>query len=269
MGIRSSVEPPSFQLQRFGHGCGVSLRLLFAMSSRLQTLRDQLAAVSQGIKNVTQLENAQKKRQRDGASVRPMYQLSARVARVVWIMYSMCADPSLAVLHVLRAERRRSRLSVLDDAELLRIAEESFLGAGNDVFLAATDLGSPSDPEALRIAQQRLAEMRLYNWVEMLNVEKGVAPSTVEVVRRARQEGDALPHVVFASHAWGRPSKRALKWARSFRLRWGCRLGTLRVREKMQIPEMVKKVTRSFSQRYYIPRVTECERNVPQNCSKN
>ena len=220
----------------------MTLLLLCAMSSRLQTLRDQLAAVSQGIKSVRHLESTQRKKQRGGSSVRQMYQLPARVARVVWILYSMCSDPSLAVLHVLRTERRRRRLSVLEDAELLRVAEASFLGAGKEAILDAADAESPSDPEALRIARRHLAEMNLYNWVKMLNVEKGVAPSTVELVRRARQEGDALPHVVFASHAWGRPSKRALKWARCFRKRWGCHLGTLRVREKMQVPEMQKKV---------------------------
>ena len=55
--------------------------------------------------------------------------LTVRAARIVWIMFSLVADPRGAVLHFLRSSETGRRFAGVSDDSLLEMAERSFLDA--------------------------------------------------------------------------------------------------------------------------------------------
>ena len=212
------------------------------MVSRLHALRYQRSTLSKAIK-ATKRDVVRKTKHTlgDGAVSRGV-RLTSRLAHVVWIMYSLTADPSLAVLNVLRGAGRTQRWSDVNDEELLNIAENSFSDADLSYVSACADTDNPQDPEAMCIAQRRLAELRLFQWVRNLNVKGGTAPSTVALLRRAKQDVNMLPDAIFDAHSTGRPGLKARNWVQKWRARWHARLGNLRGCEKMHVDDMRKKV---------------------------
>ena len=213
----------------------------------MHVLREQCTTLSGAIKITRKALGAMSKQQKGVGTNRGALQLTSRLTRLVWIMYGLCADPSLAVLNVLRAAGRSSQWGSATDAELLEIAENIFLGADLLEVAALTDAENPKDPHALRFAQRRLAEARLYLWAKNLNVDVGAAPSTAALLRRASQEGDNLPAAVSNLNSKGRPGLRARRWAQKWRVRWRARLGTLRVSEKVPVCVMQQKARASIS----------------------
>ena len=157
-------------------------------------------------------------------------------------MYWLSADPSLAVLNVLRTAGSRPRWSGATDRELLDAAVRSLLDAELLDVAAVVDEDHPSDRVAMRIARRRLAEMRLFLWAQDLNLNRGAAPSTVALLRRAREEGDTLPAAVHSMTATGRPATHARKWAQQWRARWQVKIGVIRARENAPASEMRRKV---------------------------
>ena len=257
------VGPPSLECQlparMFEFPCTISFQRCFLvtvfclMDSRLHALNAQRAALNGAIKTTRKdLAKVAKRKPEDG-HVGRVVSLSIRLAHVIWIMYSLSADPSLAVLNVLRGAGRRRRWSDSTDAELLAMAETSFLDADVAQVSALIDEENPADPRAMLIARRRLAEEKCYLWARSLNLEKGAAPSTVALLRRAKQEQDMLPAAIFAVTSKGRPSLKARRWAQKWRARWHARLGTLRVRETLPVSERRDKVRHFFANAYVSP----------------
>ena len=168
--------------------------------------------------------------------------ISARLARIIWIMFGLATDPRGAVLHVMRHSKERRRFVGVTDRALLEIAERSFLDADiNEI--ASLMAGERSErSNTLRTAERYLAEWELFAWCTNLNEASGIAPSTHAFLRRARMYADALPAVVFQVTSSGRPALPARKWAERWRKRWCARLGRLQARENYSVSELRQKV---------------------------
>ena len=171
-----------------------------------------------------------------------MWRLGARAARVVWIFYSLVADPSGVILHYLRGVRGYGDVSEWSDEALLELADCSFLEANFDDLVAVVDEEHPSDARAMRVAKRLLAEWRLFKWCESQNVTSRVAPSTAALLSNARADSAAFPASAFNLNRSGRPSASAREWARRWRKRWGARIGVVQALEHMSVEEMRGKV---------------------------
>ncbi|MCP4200302.1 MAG: hypothetical protein GY769_00010 [bacterium] len=92
-----------------------------------------------------------------------------------------------------------------------------------------------------------LCEFRLFLWVVGLNVEKGVAPSTVDLCRRFLEtwpaDGVAGVPAPRLAALMARPVS-ARMWAVRWRRRWGIRHGKPRIRTTVGEPEVCDKVAR-------------------------
>lgn len=213
------------------------------MADVMNVLRDRQFVLGETLKLAThELACRRNERSRKRLSLGRAWQLTARLAHVIWIMYSLAADPSAAVLNFLRRAGGKRRWPNVSDESLLEIAERSFLDADQSHVLALSNVERPADAQALRAAKRLLAEMRIFQWCEALNLQKGAAPSTVSLLHRAQQDYDALPAAIFALTSTGRPAVTARVWAQRWRTRWGARVGTLRVSETLSIDEMRHKV---------------------------
>ena len=170
------------------------------------------------------------------------WQLDVRIARVVWILYSLIADPSPVLLHYLRGVRAYSDAREWDDGALLELSDRSFLGADFAELVAIVDEENSSDARAMRTAKRLLAEWRLFRWCEAQNVTNRTAPSTAALLGQARVDSTAFPASVFKLNTSGNPASSAREWARRWRERWGARMGSVRAYEQMSIDEMRLKV---------------------------
>lgn len=213
------------------------------MDDAVGALRERQRILGEAIKHATrELASRNSHGLRTRCSDERVRHLTARSARVVWIMYSLDSDPSGAVLHFLRGSGGKFRVCDIADKPLLEIAERSFLDADLEYVTALADVAHPADAKAMRVARRQLAEWKLFEWCESLNVNKGATPSTGALLRRAQQCGDALPDAIFALSPSGSIALVARAWAQKWRRRWGARLGTLRVRETLSVDEMRSKV---------------------------
>ena len=167
---------------------------------------------------------------------------SVQLARVIWCMFSLAADPRGAVLHAVRNAKEKRRFLGATDGALLELAERSFLETDLDELMLLLDGDHPERTKALSLARRYLAEWDLFKWCTQLNENAAVAPSTLALLRRARMHVDVLPSAVFKVTSSGRPAWPARRWARRWRKRWGARVGTLRAREHHPIAELNQKV---------------------------
>ena len=168
--------------------------------------------------------------------------LGIRSAQVIWIMFSLAADPSGAVLQFLRGSNLKRRYVGATDSSLLELAERSFLEADLEEVASLATGNCPVSAHALSLARRYLAEWELFQWCARLNESVGAAPSTVALLRRARRHPDVFPAAAFQLTRSGRPALAARKWVERWRKRWGARMGTLRLREKYSMQEMKTKV---------------------------
>ena len=142
------------------------------------------------------------------------WRMNVRVARVVWILYSLVADPSAVLLHYLRGVRGYDDVCEWDDESLLELSDRSFLGVEFNDLIAVVDEENPVDERAMRVAKRLLAEWRLFRWCESQNVTHRIAPSTAALLSRARIDGTVFPASVFGLNRSGRPAPAAREWAR-------------------------------------------------------
>ena len=172
--------------------------------------------------------------------------LCVRAAHVVWIMFSLSADPRGAVLHFLRGGDLKRRYARATDESLLELAERSFLEADLGEIASYANERAPASALAMRLAKRLLAEWDLFKWCSSLNERVGAAPSTVAFLRRAGKHLEVLPTAAFEITRSGRPALKARKWAARWRKRWGARMGTSRAREHYSVDEIKAKVSVSY-----------------------
>ena len=170
------------------------------------------------------------------------WRMNVRVARVVWILYSLIADPSAVLLHYLRGVRGYDDVREWGDEALLELSDRSFLEAEFHDLVAVVDEENPSDERAMRVAKRLLAEWRMFRWCEEQNVTNRIAPSTAALLSRARIDGTVFPVSAFGLNSSGRPAPAAREWARRWRERWGARIGVVQACEQLSVDEMRLKV---------------------------
>ena len=168
----------------------------------MEELRRRRASAADASKRVTR-ELATVRRNSERRSP-----LTRRAAHVIWILFSLLADPSAAILVFLNSA---------NDRNVLEEAERSFMSSDMADILAVCDVSNPSDVAATRIARRLHAEHQLFLWCRALNFQ-GITPSTRALLREAMKYADVLP-------------ARTRVWAQRWRARWGARLGKFGVAE--------------------------------------
>ena len=121
------------------------------------------------------------------------------------------------------------------------MVEDLFLGVDLAVLTDLCDLAQPSDPSAAEVAVRISEEWRLVQWVERLNEQKGVAPTTEMVLARLEERRSQMPEASRPSHRGTSADGHARVWARRWRRRWGARYGKVRSREDIPLEEMQAK----------------------------
>ena len=251
-GLRSVVID-GFAVVRSGIVCDSVLLLRVVSRARcgmeaaacaLQMRRGGVTAELRGI--ATELRQARRATSTPCSGSSRRWRLSARAARVVWVFYSLVADPSGVLLHYLRGVRGFGDTSEWSDASLLELADRSFLEADFHEVVAVVDEDCPSDAKAMRVAKRLLAEWRLFTWCETQNVTSRIAPSTAALLSRAHIDCAAFPAAALGLNSSGRPAKAAREWARRWRKRWGARIGSVQACEHMSVEEMRRKVRSVF-----------------------
>ena len=211
------------------HANGSVQERLAAVQAALQSTKQQLKAERQKAKD-------ERKRQ---AKTWLLAGWVAHVALIVFMLSGQHVDPAVKFLG---DYGRRRQWPSKEDQELKAMVEDLFLAVDLDVLTGLCDLANPTDPAAAKEAVRISEEWRLAQWVERLNVQKGVAPSTDMVLAQLDAHRAELPEAVrppwrgAAAEGWARA------WAYRWRRRWGARHGKLRAREDMSQEEMRAKV---------------------------
>ena len=213
------------------------------MSDSIGSLMERRAELDVAVKGVSaEIRSKTRKDSRMRSVGERSHTLSLQLARVIWCMFSLAADPRGAVIHVMRNAREKRRFLGATDGALLELAEHSFLETDLDELILLLNGDHPERTKALSSARRYLAEWDLFKWCTQLNENVGVAPSTPALLRRARLHVDVLPSAAFQVTASGRPAWAARRWVQRWRRRWGARVGTLRAREHHPIAELNQKV---------------------------
>ena len=200
----------------------------------LEQRRAALAgAVSQARREVRRAKAAAKARSR-------AWQLSTTQQRSALIVYAATGYAVGPAVKYLNGVGRRRGWPAVAEERLRAVVEELFLDADADVLAALADEASPSDAEAMREAAPVLEEWRLATWARAQNEERGVAPSTAQLLDRLAADRLRAGHPdAYARGTTAVPASR--KWACRFRRRWGGRFGTLPVSEGVPLAEMREK----------------------------
>jgi len=213
---------------------------------RVEELKQQRAAIDKesaankkAIKALLQQERDKKKQKAK------VWQLGAWLTHVVIILVVRAngiTDPAVKLLCV--AARKR-RWPAKPEEEIAILVEDLCLfgGVGFDEMCALCLDDRPSDPSAFKAAVRWSLEWELFLWADKLNAEKGLAPSTGQVLLRAELLRRQLPE-------WHRPAaigvaaqSSARMWAFRWRKRWGGRHGKIRVRDDIPVEEMRAKAS--------------------------
>ena len=158
-------------------------------------------------------------------------------ALITYAMTGYQAEPSVRYLEMLARGRH---WPARDSAELHALVEEWFLAVGVDELAALSDVAAPSDVAAMREAAPIVEEWRLAWWGRGQNLERGVAPSTADLLDRVAAERLRSGHP--DPYARGTTALSvSRKWASRFRRRWGARYGALPVVEDLPLAEMREK----------------------------
>lgn len=167
--------------------------------------------------------------------------LTPHMAKSSLLMYALAdCSPAPAVKYLASCGRQRHWPGKAED-ELRQLVEDLYLQVDVEDLVSMMDAVAPSDPDAMRTAQQYVLEWRLFTWVQSQNYVKGVAPSTSVVLDRLEATRVALPVA-------SRPPSRgvvaqasARACARRWRRRWGGHIGKLKIQEPITLAEAKSK----------------------------
>lgn len=184
------------------------------------------------------------------------YQLRS-VALIIYVLTSFCHQPAVVYLQNCGRvrhwpERAEDELEdildtyfcVADVNELIGCAFFVFARPTFDCFVRLADVSAPLVPAFMKPALRYVGEWKLVCEGEILNLAKGVAPTTRMLVDQARHLNVSLPLSVAACgpSLFGCPNIQGRVWAQRFRARWGVRLGKIKLVEPLSPEEMETKV---------------------------
>lgn len=183
---------------------------------RAREVDDELAAVRRELK-----------RERAGArAAARVWALPDAVRRSVLVMFDQAhgdAEPAVTYLKVVARERHWPEKS---DVELRGVVEEIFLDATSSTdalesYASLVDTAASSDPDAMRVALRYTEEWRVVVWAREQNTQKGLAPSTTQLLHRHEGQLANLPDAVRPPSQSARSCSARRKWGVRLRERWG------------------------------------------------
>ena len=160
---------------------------------------------------------------------------------VVLIVFALSGHQPVPAVNFLSETGRKRRWPPREDEDLRVLVEDLFLGVDVAVLTDLCDLAQPSDPSAAAVAVRISEEWRLAQWVQQLNEQKGVAPTTEMMLARLEERRLQLPEASRPGHRGTSADGHARAWAWRLRRRWGARYGKVRSREDMPLEEMQAK----------------------------
>ena len=203
--------------------------------------REQLARIDSALALAKQRVKAERQRGKDRRKAEKKkaakaWALAGGLAHIVLIIFVLCGYRAEAAVHYL-ADHGRKR-----GWPAKVVVENVFMAIDVDDLVALCDLEDPRDLGAAKVAVRVSEEWRLKHWVERLNFERGVAPSTEMVLARWAERREELPLICRPPDLGVAAEARSRAWAMRWRRRWGGRHGRIRVRDDLSTEEMQAKV---------------------------
>ena len=166
-----------------------------------------------------------------------------RVSLIAYVMSGCDVQPSVKYLEISGRSRRWPQRS---ETELSRLVEDMFLETPMAEIIALMDTVNPMDSTALRVAIKYVHELKVVGWARSLNLNRGVAPCTRLLLRRAEEERNTFAEEVRPPGRDVFVSNRAGKWVQRLRKRWGGRFNSIPAREGVP-PEDLRAKVGSYS----------------------
>lgn len=171
------------------------------------------------------------------------WRLSDRLRNTVVIIYDISGHRTEPAVCFLQTEGRRRQWPELLEAALHLMVETIFVGmiATKGAAAVAALVNTTLAPDILSTcdAQRWTEEWLLFSWAKRQNIERGVAPSTAEL----------LDELAKTRTAWGGPppgttdQSKVRQWGTAFRRRWSGRFGSVPAKECVPLVDMRTKVT--------------------------
>ena len=208
----------------------------------LEVLRGQRRDLSAALVETRLALRQARQQERDRAKrLGRAWALTDPLVRVVLIIYNLSEYDHDPAIEFLRDTAHKRRWPQKPEAELRRLVEDRFLEADPDELAAWVDKSAPADPGALDSAIKYVEQWQLVKWTMRLNEQAGVAPSS-DAALQCLEEGKAkLPEAHRPKPAGTSAEAKGRMWARRWRLKWGGRIGKVRVQDDVTVQEMQDK----------------------------
>jgi hypothetical protein len=207
------------------------------LKRRRSSIEEELAANRKATKAFNQQKRDEAKK---SASCWRLGTWLTHVAVILVVRANGITDPAVRMLCV-AAQRRQ--WPAKPEEEIRAMVEDLIYGMGYAELFALCEDENPTDLAAFKAAVRWSWEWELFLWVDKLNTNKGLAPSTGQVLLRAEKLRQELPerHRPVAIGTAAQSSSRM--WAFRWRKRWGGRHGKIRVRDEISVDEMRAKAS--------------------------
>lgn len=166
------------------------------------------------------------------------WRLSKSLVHIVLIIYNLTDYTVEPAVKYLRTSGQKRHWPEKSDEELEEMLMDYFLDADPHEVAGLSDITNPSDAVALRVALDYVEQWRLVMWIQDINDQKGVAPSTDAVLQQLEVSRSGLPADVRPVARGNSADGKNRMWAKRLRKRWGGRHAKLRVREDIPLQEM-------------------------------
>ena len=159
------------------------------------------------------------------------------VHQICFVLFVMTSPSASLALAYAEHARRQGKWVENISAESL---QEKYLQTSIEEIANIMD-GEQVEPRVLRAAKQFQKEHKLHQWIQIQNIQKGLAPSSARIVQEANrleqnneQEDDLL-------RSRGGDLART-KWMQRFKKRWRLKKGTFHAGERIPQEEAQAKV---------------------------
>ena len=175
-----------------------------------------------------------------GAAAKKKWVLMGPLLTTTLMIYALADCTTAPASRYLMIAARRRRWPEKEEEEVARMVEEYFLAAQPEQLAALLDPDTTSDKNALKEAVGFVEQWRLQVEVSGLNYKQGVAPSTDAVLKRYEKNVAELSPDVRPPLRGTSDDAAARMWARRWRIRWGGKLGKIKVAEDAPSVETMK-----------------------------
>ena len=206
-------------------------------------LNTQLAALRQPL---LRLQDAEQKRRLRRPTQCPLWRGTHREVQYILCALEIVRWSFVDALAVVGQARSPPDWQGLDNATRVRVLEDLALRHDNDEVARWMDDNNPVNHARLKELWVRYSEFCTAKWVQTVNEEKGVAPSSLKVCQQYRKFlADAPAGLgLLALECDSLASQR--NWAVRWRRRWGAGLGALPVGDVDPVVTLTQKADPAF-----------------------